>query len=135
MTSADVTVTPATAVTEAVTIYAAIGGRPALTAAVDGFYARVLSDPVLSSFFPDGVGARHRGHLVTALGEALGGPERYQGPDLTAVHRGLGISDTHFARVLNCLDAALAFLGVPRDLTDRILGIVGGLRQVVVTAA
>jgi hypothetical protein len=32
------------------------------------------------------------------LGEALGGPERYRGPDIAGAHRGLGISDAHFDR-------------------------------------
>jgi|SRR5215472_7691987 len=134
MTMTSLTDPAVSAEAEACTIYAAIGGRPAVTAAVDDFFARVLSDPVLGPFFPGGVGARHRAYVVTVLGAALGGPERYRGPDLTAAHRGRGISDTHFDRALNCLDATLAGLGVPRDLTDRILVIVGGLRPAVVTA-
>jgi hemoglobin len=119
---------------EAITIYEAIGGRPALTVAVDDFYARLVADPVLGRFFAGGVGARHRAYVVTILGEALGGPERYRGPELTAAHRGLGISDAHFDRAAGCLDATLTSLGVPRDLADRILGIVAGLRPAVVTA-
>ena len=65
---------------EAISVYEAIGGRAAVTAAVDGFYRRLLADPALAPFFPGGVGARHRAYLVTILGEALGGPERYRGP-------------------------------------------------------
>ena len=64
-----------TTITPAVSLYEAIGGRAALRAAVDVFYRRLLSDPELACFFPDGVGVRHRAALVTALGEALGGPE------------------------------------------------------------
>ena len=67
------------------------------------------------------------------LGEALGGPERYQGPDLVAAHRGLSISDAHFDRAAAHLDATLDGLGVPRDLTDRIVAVVAGLRPAVVT--
>ena len=43
-----------------ISLYEAIGGRPALVAAVDLFYRRILADPELSPFFPGGVGDRHR---------------------------------------------------------------------------
>src|SRR6516162_10481351 len=108
---------------EAISIYEAIGGRAALTAAVDLFYGRLLADPVLSPLFPRGVGARHRAYVVTVLGEALGGPERYRGPDLAGAHRGLGISDAHFDRAAAHLAATLDELGVPRHLADQIVAV------------
>jgi hypothetical protein len=83
---------------------------------------------------PRGAGARHRAYVVTILGEALGGPEHYGGPDLAGAHRGLGISDTHFDRAAAHLHATLDGLGVPRRLSDHIVGIVAGLRPAVVTA-
>jgi hemoglobin len=119
---------------EAISVYEAIGGRAALTAAVDLFYGRLLADPVLGPLFPRGAGAKHRAYVVTVLGQALGGPERYRGPDLASAHRGLGITDAHFDRAAAYLDATLDDLGVPRHLTDHIVGIVAGLRPAVVTA-
>jgi hemoglobin len=126
--------TAAPAEATAVNVYQAIGGRAAVAAAVEGFYARLLADPVLSGFFPGGVGPRHRAYLVTILGEALGGPERYRGPDLARAHRGLGITDADFDRTAGHLAAALESLGVPGHLVDHIIGIVAGLRPAVVTA-
>jgi hemoglobin len=119
---------------EAISVYEAIGGRAALTAAVDRFYGRLLADPALAPFFPAGVGARHRAYVVTILGEALGGPERYRGPDIAGAHHGLGVSDAHFERAAAHLAAVLDELAVPRHLADRIVGIVAGLRSAVVTA-
>jgi hemoglobin len=115
-------------------VYEAIGGRAALVAAVDGFFGRLLADPVLSPYFPRGAGPKHRAYLVTILGEALGGREHYRGPDVAVAHRGLGISNGHFDRTAGHLDATLAGLGVPRHLVDHIVGIVAGLRPAVVTA-
>lgn len=119
---------------EELSIYAAIGGRAALKAAVDVFFGRLLADPELAPFFPGGVGDVHRRYMVTLLGEALGGPERYRGPDLARAHGGLGISDAHFDRTAGHLHATLGELGVPGQLGDRIVGIVAGLRPAVVTA-
>jgi len=116
------------------TIYQAIGGRAAVTAAVDGLYGRLLADPEIAPLFPRGAGPQHRAYVVTVLGEALGGPERYRGPDLVAAHRGLGITDAHFDRTAGHLDATLEELGVPRHLTDQIIGIVASLRPAIVGA-
>jgi hemoglobin len=71
---------------------------------------------------------------VTILGEALGGPERYRGPDVAGAHRGPAISDAHFDRTAAHLGATLDELGVARDLAERIVGVVAGLRPAVVTA-
>jgi hemoglobin len=130
------TTLPDTSVGEAIapTIYDSIGGRAALKAAVDILYGRLLADPELGPLFAHGVGEAHRSYVVTMLGEALGGPERYRGPDLAGAHHGLGISDAHFDRTACHLDATLDELGVPRDLTDRIISIVAGLRPAVVSA-
>ena len=125
--------TPA-AQAEPISIYQAIGGRAALVAAVDSLYERLLADLELGPFFPGGVGTRHRAYVVTVLGEALGGPERYRGPDIAGAHDGLGIGDTHFERAATHLGATLDELGVPCHLADRIVGIVAGFRSAVVTA-
>jgi len=129
-----VTVTTDMSAVEEISVYQAIGGRTALAAAVDDFYGRLLADPVLGPFFPGGAGARHRAYVVTILGEALGGPERYRGPDIAAAHGGLGITDAHFDLAAAHLYATLDGLGVPRHLSDHIVGIVAGLRPAVVTA-
>ena len=132
MTTSPDTRAPAEA--EPISIYEAIGGRAALVAAVDGLFRRLLADPELGPFFPGGVGARHRAYVITILGEALGGPERYRGPDLARAHRGLGISDTHFGRTAAHLGDTLDELGVSRPLAEAIVGIVAGLRPAIVTA-
>jgi hemoglobin len=132
-----VTTCPGTSIpaeAEEISVYEAIGGRAALTAAVDDFYGRLLADRVLGPLFPRGAGAKHRAYVVTVLGEALGGPERYRGPDLAAAHRGLGISDAHFDRAAVHLYATLDALSVPRHLADHMVGIVATLRPAVVTA-
>lgn len=116
-----------------ISLYDAIGGRPALVAAVDKFFARLLDDPVLGPFFPGGVDVRHRCFVVTFLGQALGGPERYHGPDLGQAHGHLGITDALFDLTAAHLDATLDELGLPRRLIDRVIGIVAGLRPTIVT--
>jgi hemoglobin len=126
------TMTPVS--TPDVSLYEELGGRAALRAAVDVFYRRLLADPELAWFFPNGVGDRHRAFLVTALGEALGGPERYRGPNLVDAHRDLGITHAQFDRAAAHLSCALYELGVPRPLADQVIVIVAKLRWAIVTA-
>jgi hemoglobin len=119
---------------EAMSLYQAIGGRAALVAAVDGLYGRLLADPELAPLFPGGVGERHRRYVVTFLSQALGGPQRYRGPDIAERHRGLGITGDQFARTAAHLVATLDELGVPADLAGQIVALVAGLRPAIVTA-
>jgi hemoglobin len=114
-------------------IYDVIGGRAAVAVAVDTFFGRVLADPALAGFFPGGVGARHRAYVVTVLCEALGGLERYRGPDLSSAHRALGISDAHFDATAAHLAESLDELGVPFHLVQQIVAVVAGLRPAVVS--
>ena len=123
-----------TTITPPVSLYEEIGGRAALQAAVDVFYGRLLADPELAWLFTRGVGDRHRAFVVTFLGEALGGPERYRGPLLTDAHRDLGITDAQFDRAAAHLSGALDELGVPRPLADQVIVIVAKLRWAIVTA-
>ena len=125
---------PASADGEGVSLYEAVGGRPALVAAVDGLYGRLLADPELAPLFPRGVGERHRRYVVTFLAEALGGPHPYRGPGLPESHRGLGITGGHFDRTAAHLVATLDELGVPAGLAGQIVAAVAGLRPAIVTA-
>jgi hemoglobin len=126
--------TTTTTITPAVSLYEEIGGRAALRAAVDVFYGRLLADPELAWLFTDGVGVQHRAFVVTVLGEALGGPERYRGPFLADAHRDLGITDAQFYRAAAHLSRTLDELGVPRPLADQVIAIVAKLRPAIVTA-
>src|SRR5262249_6482902 len=99
--------------------------------AVDVFYRRLLADPEFAPFFPGGVGARHRAFLVTALGEALGGPERYRGPFLADAHRHLGITDAQFDRTAGHLSDTRAERPVPRPRTHQVRALGAGPRRVI----
>jgi hemoglobin len=123
-----------TTFTPAVSLYEEIGGRAALRAAVDVFCGRLLADPELAGFFPGGVGERHRAFLVTFLGEALGGPERYRGPLVADAHRDLGVTDALFDRAAAHLSGSLDELGVLRPLAGQVIVIVAKLRWAIVTA-
>jgi truncated hemoglobin YjbI len=102
--------------TTSATIYDRLGGAPAVAAATELFYRKVLADPWLSRYF-DGVDMDHQIAKQTAfLTMALGGPNSYTGRDLRTAHAGLaGLSDQHVALVIGHLAETLRELGVSEE--------------------
>jgi hemoglobin len=115
-------------------IYEQIGGRAAVGAAVDIFYARVIGDPVLAPYFAGTDMRRQKAHMRAFLAVALGGPEIYGGRDMGAAHAGLGVTDEAFNRVVGHLVATLVELSVPAELIAAIGAKLEPLRAVVVEA-
>ena len=112
-------------------LFERIGGEPAVEAAVDLFYRKVLSDDVISHFFDstdmDGQRAKQKSFLTMVFG----GPNEYTGEDLRTAHASLvenGLDDSHFDAVAGHLHATLTELDVPGDLIDEIMTLAGGTR-------
>jgi hemoglobin len=116
------------------TIYEAIGGGDAVSAAVDQFYHRVLADPCLAPYF-DGVDvAEIKRHQRAFIAAAVGGPEVYRGRSMTDAHAHLNVTPDDFDTVVDHLVATLASLGVPEAAINEIGGRLAPLKSDVVTA-
>ncbi len=116
------------------TIYARIGGEPAVRAAVDQLYERVLADSELSPFFEQVALEKLKKQQRDFFTQALGGPARYRGPDMRQAHTHLRIEQRHFDRVAGHLVATLTALGVDSETVDQIVSVVGPLAKDIVNA-
>ena len=114
------------------TLYDEIGGAPAIDAAVDDVYRRVLGDPILASFFQETDVRRLKAHQRAFLTTALRGGGGYNGRTMRAAHRGRGITDAHFNRVAVHLTATLVSLGVADGLVGEVIGAIAPLRAEIV---
>lgn len=114
-------------------IYDRIGGHEALELVVEDFYARVLADDHLSSFFTGTNVNRLKGRLVEFLAAALGGPGPYTGASLKQVHQGRGITMHHFNLVAGHLTDSLRAAGVPSETITDILGVIAPLADDIVS--
>jgi hemoglobin len=115
-------------------IYDTIGGAPAVSAAVDQFYERVLGDELLAPFFVDTDQRKLRAHQRAFLTAVLGGPNAYDGQKMNEAHAGRGIEDVHFDHVAGHLADTLTDLGVEPSTVETIIGQVAGLRGEIVGA-
>jgi hemoglobin len=116
------------------TVYDQIGGREAVFAAVEQFYARVLADDDLAPYFVSTDMRRQKAHMRAFLAAALGGPAVYGGRDMRAAHTHAGVTGDAFDRVVVHLVATLGALGVNAPTIAEIGRRLGPLRAEIVTA-
>jgi len=112
--------------------YDRVGGKPAIREVVEQFYARVLDDDELAPYFTDADVSEVKRHQVLLLSQVLGGPAEYDGRELGAAHRGLGITSDHYDKVVGHLVAVLTDLGADDELLAAAGGVVAGVKADIV---
>jgi hemoglobin len=114
------------------TLFERLGGEAAVEAAVVRFYDKVMADPALAGFF-DGLDLPAQiQKQIAFMTMAFGGPTKYTGRDLRTAHAKLvarGLGDPHFDAVAGHLASTLDELGIPTDVRDEVLAVVGGTRS------
>jgi len=109
------------------TLYEWAGGGEAIERLINSFYDRVEADDLISPFFPGGVSAEHRDHVVAWWSEVFGGPDRYTRElggyeNMLARHRGLGIALLHLGGETKPRQQAIAVGTVRHEIGKRRLG-------------
>lgn len=97
-------------------LYEKIGGEPAVDAAVDLFYRKVLADERINQFFDTVDMDAQRAKQKAFLTVAFGGPNKYSGKDMRAAHAHMKLTEEHFNAVMEALGGTLKELNVPDDL-------------------
>ena len=115
-------------------VYEQIGGQPALQAAVDEFYRRVLADPSLAPYFTHTDLDRLKAHQRAFLAAAFGGPQLFHGRGLHDAHAHLAITDAAFDRIVATLIQSLGDLGAPAHAVGAIAERLETVRGDIVTA-
>jgi hemoglobin len=97
-------------------LYEDLGGDPAIDAAVDIFYNKVIADESIKHFFYGIDIERQRSMQKKFLTFAFGGPNNYSGKGMRAAHKrqvNIGLNDAHFDAVVGHLGSTLQELNVP----------------------
>jgi Truncated hemoglobins len=110
-------------------LFERIGGAPAVDAAVDIFYRKVLSDERISQFFDtvdmEAQAAKQKAFLTMVFG----GPNQYSGKDLREGHKHMALTEVHFDAVIENLAATLRELGVGETEIGEIAAIAGSVKD------
>lgn len=109
-----------------------IGGKPAVEAAVDKFYDKVIADQSIAHFFDNTNMKAQINKQKAFLTLAFGGPTGYEGKDLRSGHAHLverGLNEDHFNSVAAHLQTTLEELGVPDDLVGEVMAIAGSTKN------
>jgi hemoglobin len=97
-------------------IYEQLGGAPAMDAAVDLFYRKVLSDERISHFFDSIDMEQQHVKQKAFLTMAFGGPNNYSGADMRKAHAKMNLTEEHYNAVMENLGATLKELNIPDEL-------------------
>ena len=113
-------------------LYDELGGAPALDAAVDIFYRKVLADDRIAHFFEDVDMERQAAKQKAFLTMVTGGPANYSGKDMRAGHAHLvarGLNDSHVDAVVENLGATLKELGVSDEKIAKVAALANSVRD------
>jgi hemoglobin len=114
-------------------LYEKLGGEPAVSAAVEIFYRKVLSDYRINRFFENSDMDKQIAKQKSFLTMAFGGPNNYNGADMRKAHeqmvKKLGLDDSHFDAVMEHLGATLQELNVPNELIAQAAAIAESTRN------
>ena len=117
---------------DASTLFARLGGMDAIRGVVDTLMARVVLDGRINAFFRGVDLEPLKRHLAEQICQASGGPCTYSGRPMREAHRGLGLTDAHFAALVGDLGYAMNRFGVAMREQDELVRILGTLKPEIV---
>ncbi len=113
-------------------LFERIGGNDAVSAAVDIFYTKVISDDHINSFFEGVDMQKQMRKMKSFLSYAFGADTPFHGKSMRVAHERLvknGLNDSHFDAVKNHIDTTLKELSVAQPLIDEVLAITESTRN------
>jgi len=116
---------------QSTSLYQRIGGQPAIDAAVELFYKKVLADKRVNHFFEDVSMKKQRKKQKAFLAAALGGPIPYKGKDLRKAHASLDLKESDFGAIAEHLQATLEELKVDAKLIGEVMAVVATTKDAV----
>ena len=109
------------------TLYERLGGYDAITAVVNDFLPRLMSDTQLKRFWEnrgeDGIN-REKQLLIDYLCQSAGGPLLYTGRDNKTSHKGMGVSESDWEIFMGHLNATLDSFQLPQQERSDVIDFV-----------
>ncbi len=109
-------------------LYARLGGRPAIAAVMDDFVNRMARDKRIAKRFAKTDAAALKAKLTDQVCQASGGPCKYTGKDMKTVHAGMKITNAEWNITGAHIQAAMRTKKVkPREQRE-VLALLGTMK-------
>jgi hemoglobin len=113
-------------------LYERLGGKAAITAVVEDFSARQLSDARLNKYYKLTNKAAWKGHLIDLICKSTGGPCSYVGRPMNKAHARQYITEDQFGWTASHLVTSLNKFKVPKREQDELVAIIVSLKDNIV---
>ena len=119
------------------TLYDRLGGEEGIIAIVDDVLEAHMNNPSISARFlpylerPDYI-VQLKKHTINFFGAGSGGPQKYEGRDMTTTHRGMNINATEYMHVIDDAMAVLDKHGIDEETKKDVLMIFYSLKGMII---
>ncbi len=119
------------------TLYERLGGEEELTAIVDEVVEEHMNNPAISARFmpyierPEYL-AQIKKHTVNFFCAGSGGPQVYEGRDMTTTHRGMNINATEYMHVIDDIMIVLDRHNKDEQTKNDVLAILYSLKDLMI---
>jgi hemoglobin len=112
-------------------LYHRLGGKAAMTAAINLFYKKVLADKSVNHHFEDVNMKRQHNKQKAFLSAAFGSPVKWTGKDMRKAHKHLDLKESDFGAIAGHLQATLQELKIEPDLIKEVMTIAASTHDAV----
>lgn len=114
-------------------LYEALGEKPGITAIVDDFVNRMVADPRISPLFKHTKLPNLKQQLTDQFCLLSGGPCKYEGDSMKAVHKDLGITKANFNQLVEHLQLAMDDKNIPFREQNKLLALLAPMHRDIIT--
>jgi truncated hemoglobin YjbI len=113
-------------------LYDTLGGEAAVIEYIEKVYPMVKADSTIGFFLDKVEPTKHKASLVSFLSSLFGGPNEYKGKDMQNAHKGMGINDMHYQKMLDINTDCLNSMGMPEEIVNEITRVFESFRPDIV---
>lgn len=114
------------------TLYERLGGLTSIRRVVDELMGTVAADSRINAFFVNADIRELKVNLVDHICKTTGGPCEYKGRDMKSAHEGLGVTEAHYAAMIENLQKTLDKFGVPQKEQGELINLLGTAKDDIV---